>query len=186
MPGSSWNGLLISQQADGAAVTTNGADTTLLNAQAKYTLPANFLDPIGRSLRIRAAGRISNIVTTPGTLTLRVKFGAIIVAASSAFQLNAVAKTNVTWVLDWEMTLRSPGGGTSATLMHTGTWISESNVGSAVPASGGALVGMIPASAPAVGTGFDGTVSNQVDLTANFSLTGNSMTCHTFKLYSEN
>lgn len=186
MPNQSWTGQLITQQADGTAVTTNLADTTLLNAQAKYTLPANFLAYIGQSLRIRAMGRISNIVTTPGTLTVRVKFGAVIVAASSAMQLNAVAKTNVTWVLDWDLTVRSVGASTSATLMHGGTWISESYVGSAAPAAGGAQVGMIPASAPAVGTGFDSTVANVVDLTANFSLTGNSMTCHTYKLESLN
>jgi hypothetical protein len=185
MPNQGWTSLLVSQQADGAAVTTNLADTSMLNAQAKFTLPAGSLTYIGQGLRIRAMGRISNIITTPGTLTLRVKFGSVIVAASSAMQLNAVAKTNVTWVLDWDLVVRGAPG-TACTLMHSGAWQSESVVGSPVPGTGGSGSFLIPTVTPAVGTSFDSTVANVVDLTANFSLTGNSLTCHTYKLESLN
>jgi hypothetical protein len=184
----SWQETLVAAQADGTAVTAT-SEGSLLPGQAKYTIPANYLDYIGKKLRIRAAGRISNIVTTPGTLTLKVKMGptsTIIAAASSAMQLNAVAKTNVTWVLDWAFDLRSIGSGTSATWMHTGTWQSESVVGSPLPSAGGAGQFMIPASAPAVGTGFDSTVANLLDLTAQFSLTGNSIQLHQFALEAMN
>lgn len=183
-----WQETLISSQVDGAAVTAT-SEGSLLPGQAKYTIPGNFLDFIGKKLRVRAAGRISNIVTTPGTLTLKLKMGptsTIIAAASSAMQLNAVAKTNVTWVLDWAFDLRSIGSGTSAAFMHTGVWQSEAVVGSPLPSAGGAGQFMIPASAPAVGTGFDSTVANLVDLTAQFSLTGNSIQCHQFALESMN
>ena len=183
-----WQQLLTSAPADGTAVTAT-SEGSLLNAMNKFVLPAGFLFYEGQALRIRAAGRISNIVTTPGTLTLRFKLGptsTIVAAASTAMQLNAVAKTNVTWILDWDFTARTVGAGTSATLMHTGTWQSESVVGSPLPAAGGAGCHMIPASAPAVGTGFDSAVANVIDLTAQFSLTGNSITCHSFKLESLN
>jgi hypothetical protein len=185
MPRQTWQGLLVSMQADGTAVTGT-AEGSLLTGQGKYTLPANFLADAGQALRIRAMGRISNIVTTPGTLTLRMKFGSIVVATSQAMQLNAVAKTNVTWILDWDLTLRTPGSGTAATFMHSGQWQSESVVGSPVPASGGAGAFTIPAATPAVGTGFDSTVSNVIDLAAIFSLTGNSIQAHTYKLESLN
>jgi hypothetical protein len=185
MSSQTWQETLVQMQADGTAVTGT-AEGSLLLAQAKYTLPANFLDGIGKTLRIRASGRISNIVTTPGTLTLRAKFGSIIVAQSSAMQLNAVAKTNVTWVLEWSLVARAIGGGTSANFMHTGLWTSESVVGSPVPGSGGSGSLLIPASAPAVGTGFDSTVANVVDLAAIFSLTGNSIQCHQYALESIN
>lgn len=183
-----WQELLVSAFGDGTAVTGT-AEASLLPGQAKYNIPANWLDYAGKKLRVKAAGRISNIVTTPGTLTLRFKLGPtsnITAAASSAMQLNAVAKTNVTWLLDWEFDVRSIGSGTAATLMHIGMWTSESVVGSAVPGSGGSGSLLIPASAPAVGTGFDSTVANIADLTAQFSLTGNSIQVHQYSLEALN
>lgn len=183
-----WQETLVSAFSDGTAVTGT-AEASMLPGQAKYAIPANWLDYVGKKLRIRAAGRISNIVTTPGTLTLRFKLGPtsnIIVAASSAMQLNAVAKTNVTWVLDWAFDLRTIGSGTGASFMHSGVWQSESVVGSPLPAAGSAGQLMIPASAPAVGTGFDTTVTNFADLTAQFSLTGNSIQVHQYALESMN
>jgi len=185
MPLQTWQETLVQAQSDGTAVTGT-AEGSLLPGQAKFTLPANFLDYVGKTLRIRASGRISNIVTTPGTLTLRVKFGSIIVATSSAMQLNAVAKTNVTWWLEWALTARTIGATTTATFMHTGVWTSESVVGSAVPGTGGSGSLLIPASAPAVGTGFDSTVANAIDLAAIFSLTGNSIQLHQYALESIN
>lgn len=186
----SWTGLLISAQVDGTALNTSTTETSILPGQAKYTLPANFLTYAGQTLRVRAMGRISNIVTTPGTLTFRVKFGSIAVAASQAMQLNAVAKTNVTWILDWDLTLRSVGSGTTATFMNSGQWQSESVVGSGTGAAGSTGPGCftIPASAPAVGTGFDSTSTNIIDLTAQWSISNaaNSITLHSYKLESLN
>jgi hypothetical protein len=51
-----------------------------------------------------------------------------------------------------------------------------------VPASGGAGAAMWQAATPVVGTGFDSTVDNQFDLTAQFSLTGNSIQAHMYAL----
>jgi hypothetical protein len=190
MPRQTWQSLLISAQSDGTAVANTTTETTVLPTQAKYTLPANFLADIGQTLRIRAMGRVSNIVTTPGTLTFRVKFNAtpIAVASSGAFALNTTAKTNVTWILDWDLTLRTNGGGTSAAFMHSGQWQSESVIGSPAAGAGGPSAHIIPASAPAVGTGFDSTVANLIDLTAQWSIAnaGNSIQCHSFKLESLN
>lgn len=184
----SWRQHLVSMQADSTAVNTSTAETTILHPTGKYTLGGGFLFFVGQTLRVRAMGRVSNIVTTPGTLTLRMKFGSIAVATSPAFQLNAVAKTNVTWILDWDLTVRSVGATTAATFMHSGVWQSESFVGSAAPSAGGAGAGIIPASAPAVGTGFDSTVDNIVDLTAQFSISNaaNSIQTHTYQLESLN
>lgn len=182
MPG--YQTTLVEAQSDGTAVTAT-AEGSLLPAQAKISIPSGYLFRIGKRFAVRASGRISNIVTTPGTLTLRFKMGPtanIIVAASQAIQLNAVAKTNVSWYLDLTMTLRSVGGGTSAAWFPMGTWTSESVVGSPVPASGGAGTAQWQAATPVVGTGFDSTVDNFIDLSAQFSLTGNSIQLHTFGL----
>jgi hypothetical protein len=183
-----YSAMLISAQGDGAALTNSTTLTSILPPQAKLTLPANFLDVIGKKLRIFASGRISNVVTTPGTLTLQFRMGPtsnIIVATSQAIPLNIVAKTNVTWILEWFLTLRAVGGGTTANLMHTGYFLSESVVSAAV---GAAVAADIPASAPAVGTGFDSTVANVIDLQAQFSVltATTSIQLHQFELWSEN
>lgn len=184
-----WSETLVTAEAAGAAVTTNGADTELLPTAARFVLPANWSD-LGRMLRIRAAGQISNIVTTPGTLTLKLWLGPtanINVFASQALALNIVAKTNVSWWLDMNVTVRSIGSGTAATVITQGLFTSESLV---IPVAGwiaGNPSSMnLPASAPAVGTGYDSTVSNTVDLTANFSLTGNSITLMQYSLEAMN
>lgn len=188
----SWQGVLVSAQVDGTALNTSTSEVSILPGQAKFVLPANFLSYAGQALRIRAMGRVSNIVTTPGTLTFRMKFNTtpIAVASSQALQLNAVAKTNVTWILDWDLTVRSVGSGTTATMMHSGQWSSESVVGAGTGAAGSSGIGTlnIPASAPAVGTGFDSTVANLIDLTAQFSISNaaNSIQVHSYKLESIN
>lgn len=171
--------------ADGSAVTGTTA-ASLLPAQSKLILPQNYWDRIGKAVNIRVAGRISNIVTTPGTLTLDIRMGPtsnIIAHTTQAIQLNAVAKTNVTFIWELELQCRSVGSGTTATVLGIGNFTSESVVGSGTGAAGSTGNGSIntPASAPAAGTGFDSTVAMTVDCFATFSLTGNSITAHQFK-----
>ena len=83
MPIQSWGQTLITAQVDGSSLSNSTTATSILPAQAKFTLPANTLN-IGQSLRIKAAGRLSNIVTTPGTLTLDIKFGSTIIFGGGA------------------------------------------------------------------------------------------------------
>ncbi len=186
MPGETYPQLLIGSQVAGSAYTASTTPTSLLPGQAKYTMPANFIDVVGKKFRIRANGRISTVVTTPGTLTLVVRMGpasAIAAATSQAFALNIVAKTNVTWDLDLLLTARSVGASTSATFMANGTWTSEAVIGSPLPSAGGAGTHVWQASAPAVGTGFDSTVANIVDLYATWSINNaNSILCEDFAL----
>lgn len=179
-----WQETLIASQVDGAAVTGTTA-TSLLPGAAKFTLPTNFCE-VGRVLRVTAKGKVSNIVTTPGTLTLDVRFGSVIVFNGGGMQLNAVAKTDVTWVFTADLTVRAIGASTSANLIGFGQWTSESVVGSPVPGTGGSGSLLCPASAPAVGTGFDSTTTQIVDLFAKFSLTGNSITAMEYTLESLN
>jgi hypothetical protein len=170
--------LMLSKTA-GSALTGTAA-ASLLPTAAKFTIPAGKLQ-VGDQIRIRARGEISNIVTTPGTLTLTVLFNStpITVFTSGAVALNTTAKTNVSWLLDLTLTVVSIGSGTAATLLGIGTLTSESVVGAA---AGTTLTAALPASAPAAGTGFDSTVANIVDLQGVFSLTGNSMTLQMYEL----
>jgi hypothetical protein len=179
-----WQKVIASALEDGTALTGTTA-ASILPATAKVTIPGNFLR-VGSKLRVRASGRISNIVTTPGTLTLDVRLGGVVAFDGGAMQLNAVAKTNVTWLLDAMLTCRVIGNGTTGKLLGTGFWASESVVGSAVPGTGGSGVLLLPASAPAVGTGFDSTADLVLDLFGKFSLSGNSLTLHDYEVSSRN
>jgi hypothetical protein len=186
MPG--YQSTLVEAQIDGTAFSTSTAETSILPVVCKIVLPAGYINRIGKRFVVRASGRVSNMNPTPGTLTLRFKLGPtanIAVATSQAISLNATAaKTNVGWFLDLGLTVRAIGTGTTATIMAQGTWQSEAVVGSGIPTAGGAGSAMWQASAPAVGTGFDSGVANQIDLTAQFSTSNaaNGMQLHTFAL----
>lgn len=157
----------------GAALTNTVTRTSLLPAAAKAVLPGGSL-AVGRALRIVATGILSNIVTTPGTLTLDVQVGSVIAWNGGAVALNATAKTNVSFRFEVLLTVRTVGAGTAATLIGVGRLESESVVGAA---AGSAVTAMMPATAPVVGTGFDSTVDAAVDLFGTFSINnaGNSI-----------
>jgi hypothetical protein len=149
----------------------------------RFPFPRTFFAS-GRSFSSRRRGRISNIVTTPGTLTLDVRFGSIVVFNGGAMPLNATAKTNVTWFLELLLTCRAIGTVTAANLIGTGEFCSESVSGAA---AGIANTVMLPASAPAVGNGFDSTVANVVDLFGTWSLNNaNSVQVHQYGIHAMN
>ena len=178
-----WSQNLISAAVDGAALSNTTTPTSLLHAGSKLTLPPNFLYFTRQQLRVRAAGRISTVVTSPGTLTLDVRLGSVVVFNGGAMTLSTTAKTNVTWTLDAVLTLRSVGGGTAATLFGTGEWKSEA--AGATTVAGEAKCILLPQSAPAVGTGFDETAAQTVDLFGTWSAASasNSITCHQFEVW---
>lgn len=180
---SSWMETYSTANGDGPSLSNSTTATSILPAQAKFTLPANFF-AIGRSIRIEAWGRISNIVTSPGNLTLDVRFGSIIVANGGTMNLNVVAKTTVPWYLEWVLTCRAVGNGTTANMMPQGIFQSESLVGSPVPTAGGNGCLLIPVGTPAVGSGFDSTATQTVDMFATFSVAnaGNLIQLHQFSI----
>jgi hypothetical protein len=185
----SWSETLINSLVDGTALTGTATDTSILDVGSKYTLPANFFVP-GKCLRLTAMGQMSNIITTPGTLTFGVKFGSS-EWQSQALALNIVAKTNVTWWLEMLFTCRNIGtaGNNSGVLFPAGKFTSESVIGSPLPTVGGSGVLLIPASAPAVSTNteFNTNTAQQVDLFAKWSLSNaNSIICNQFILESLN
>lgn len=179
-----WGETLTSAQVDGTALGNSTTRTSILPPAARFTLPANFF-AIGKVLRLNAWGRVSNIVTTPGTLLLDVAFGSTVVFSGGAMALNTTAKTNVSWRMIAMLTCRSIGNGTVATMLGLGDWCSESAVGSA---AGVANDIMMPASAPAVGTGFDSTVANVVDVFGTWSIAnaGNTIQLHEYSLEAMN
>lgn len=176
---------LITAQVDGTALANSTTPTSILPGQAKYTLAPGFCDGVGKKLRILASGRISTVVTTPGTLTLDIRFGSVIVATSQAIALNVTAQTNATWILEWDLTVRAVGASTTANAIHTAKWISRASLNApAVGTTNGVGTVLIPDTAAAAGTGFDSTASQVVDLFATWSVANaaNSIQLHQFEL----
>ncbi len=189
MPGVSWLQTLNNSPIDGTALATSTVATSLLPAIAKPTLPANYFTSAGKLFKLRASGRISTVVTTPGTLTLDMRFGSVVVFNGGAMTLNIVAKTNVGWVLDVDITVRAVGATTTANVIGQGLWTSEAVIGAPLPTVGGATSHVLPYNtAPVVGTGFDSTAAFVVDLFGTWSVSNaaNSITCHQFALIDMN
>lgn len=175
---------LVSAQGDGSALSSSAAATSLLPAAAKFTFPANYFDYIGRTLKVRAAGRISNIVTTPGTFTLDLRLGGTVIFNGGAMQLSTTAHTNVPWVWDVLLTLRAIG--TSANFMGQSLFFSQAaNISGADSATGHSVL-LAPNTAPAVGSNVDSTTALQLDLFATFSVSnaGNAATLHQYEVLS--
>jgi hypothetical protein len=181
-----WQETLVSAQVDGSALTSAAA-ASALPAAAKYTLPTNFF-AIGKQLLVKASGRISSVITTPGTARFDVRFGSTVVFDGLAVLLDtAAAATSVGWYLEILLTCRAIGSGTSTTLMGQGVWSAYNILGTPATPPKGGLTAILPwNSAPAVGTGFDCTATQQVDLFFTQTVGTGSMTLHQYSLISLN
>lgn len=128
------------------------------------TLPAGYFQ-IGRMLRLRMAGRLSCVVTTPGTFRIDMRVGGVVAFDTLAIPLNIVAQTTVPWHLDVLMTCRAVGSGTSAQLLSQGVVASTAFLN--VPAvATGPWSGVITVPynvAPVVGTGFNSQAAATLD-----------------------
>lgn len=179
-----WMGPLASLQADGPTLTAAAA-ASMLQPQAKAVLPAGYFDRVGKQLLILATGRISNVVTTPGTARFDVRMDSTVVADSNAMPLNVVAKTNVGWWL--EMLLTCKAVGSAGNLMMQGRWQSESYIGSPAATAGGNGSIMLPYNAaPAVGANFDTSVAHALDVFFTQTVATGSMTCHQYGAWDPN
>lgn len=156
-------------QSDGITdgpVLTAAAAASCIPTPQKITLPNNFFK-IGTRLRITMAGIISSIITTPGTARFDVRIGAVVAFDSLAMLLDSVAAhSNVPWKLVLELRCRAVGAGTVSKLFPVGCiFTCEDLLGVPATAPKGVLSAMLPwNSAPALGTGFDNTAANTLDV----------------------
>ena len=168
--------ILASASTAGTAVTGTAA-ATIMPTSAFATIAAGALQ-LGSTVKVKLRGVISNIVTTPGTLTLDLRIGGVVVSAFGAIPLNVTANTNAAFDCEMIGVVRSLGSGTTATIIASAEFTSRSVVGSATAAAGGQSSVILPETGMAVGTGFNSTAAMTVDAFATFSLTGNSITVH--------
>lgn len=172
--------LLKSQHQAGTLQNTYTAAKSVINAQAICPVPPGLLF-VGDMLRIRAQGGLSNIVTAQPTFTFQHMMGpaqpsTIIAHATQALLTTTTAHTLIPFELETILRLDSEGSGTAA------KFLGQSRIsGIMFPISGAvadptATVGtiMCPATAPAVGTGWDSTVLNYLDFFVGISVSSAS------------
>jgi len=178
-----WQETLVSSVADGPTLTAAAA-ASCIPTGARIILPNNYFY-VGKILRITMQGRISCVVTTPGTARFDVRTGpsgTIICYDTGAMNLNIVAKTTVPWWLEIELYCRAVGSGTASNFFGFGRFQSEAVVGAPLPSAGGNGSLIAPVGTPAVGTGFDNTAANAIDVFFTQTVATGSMTVHNYRV----
>ena len=163
--------VLCSQQANGTLFNGYTTAKSVINATELVPMVGNYLR-VGSKLRVSAWGGLSNIVTTPGTITFQIMMGSIVVWTSGALQLSTTANTLTPFGFQATIRLLTAGPSTAATFIGGGSVTGlDVQLGSGVAnptVSDSTLV--VPAGAPAAGTGFDSTISNIFDFWVGFSI----------------
>jgi hypothetical protein len=165
---------LVVDVADGAQILNTLTETIIA---PDYSFAAN--DPRiyqGASYALEAWFDTSNVVTTPGTLTFRVRWGGVagtVLAVSEAIALDTTAHTSFAGHLQAMLTWRSIGSAGSA--FCTGAvWLNNAATLKLY------TMGSAGANVPAVVSALDTTTSKALSLTAQFSVNTatTQLTCH--------
>lgn len=175
---------LTSARATGTLFNTYTTAKTVINATDLVTLPANYLT-IGSTFRVKASGGLSNIATTPGTVTFQIMMGTIVAWTSGAIQMSTTAHTLIPFDLEVILRTNAIGSGTSANFLGMGKLNGIMfTVGAGADST--TVVGTfpVPATAPAVGTGFDSTIANILDFWTGFSVSnaGNGIQVYNYSV----
>lgn len=172
MASQSWAQELVNITAAGTLYNTyTTAKSMLTTATATaastglITLPPNFFQ-LGGRLEIDIDCAISNRVTGPDTFTVQMMVGAVIAFTSGAINLTTTAHTTIPAHGRILLSCRSVGSGTLATLEGQSYWNGQmlAQAASLADNAGGTGNAMAPNTAPAVGTGFDSTIAQTLDL----------------------
>lgn len=172
---------------DGPTLTA-AARATCIPTADRLVLPNKFFY-VGRSIHVRMSGRISCVVTTPGTARIDICMGSAgttIVFDTLALNLNIVAKVTVPWTFDCLLTCRAVGNGTLTTFFPNAWFASEAVIGAPLPAAGGNGFLNVPVGVPAVGAGMDNTAASALDAFFTQTVATGSFTVHTYRVDAVN
>ncbi len=173
---------ICSLKADGTALTAAArASATQGSAAtgARGTLTANKLR-LGDYLFAILGGRVSCVVTTPGTFRVDISFGGTANFDTLAITLNTTAQTTVPWSgFVWG---RVTEIGTAGNIFWQGLFTSTAFLNVAAVATGPFAGGVtVPFNtAPVIGANFDMTVNQLVDVNFTQTVATGSFTLHTF------
>lgn len=176
MSSQGWVELLPTDQANNGTTISNSTTETILFPD--FTIPASYLND-NKFLRYTARGKLSNIVTTPGTLTFALRLGGVsgtLIAQTSAISLNIVAQTDI--MFEIVIDIISRGNGTTSPILAMGkvelaAQLAGNNNQPNFMGSAGGASGNTPAT-----VNVDTTQNQALSLTAKFSIAnaGNAIT----------
>lgn len=154
--------------ADGTQISNSTAEAIVC---PDFSIPAFYMAP-GRTLEFTAAGVMSNVVTTPGTLITRVRWGGVagtVLLQSRAEGLDTTARTNSLWRMVGEIVCRTAGS--SGTFMSSGIqWVNvlSSTAANLLPSLLGSAGA--PLASGNVAVTVDTTTAKLLSITAQFSV----------------
>lgn len=180
--------LLAVDLADGAQIAATTVETVIC---PDYTFAG--YDPHvypGASFDIQCYFDVSNVVTTPGNITIRIRWGGVagtILAQTSAIAMDTTARANFTGTLNARITFRTVGSAGSAFSIGEVT-LNNVPAGAAGAPQGFYTMGSAGANVPAVVSSLDTTTSKALSVTAQFSVStaGTQLTNHLRYLASLN
>lgn len=182
-----WQETLTQSVTDGPTLTA-AARASCIPTANRITLPPSYFY-VGKALKFTMSGRISCVVTTPGTARFDFCLGSAgttIVFDTAAFNLNIVAKTNVPWRLEVDLVCRAVGSGTATNFFPTAVFQSEAVVGSPLTTVGGNGSLLLPTAGLAVGAGTDSTVNSAVDVFFTQTVATGSFTVNNYRIEALN
>jgi hypothetical protein len=174
MPQQSYYAPLVVDIADGTQILNTTTETILF---PDYQFAAN--DPLirpGTAIRIQCYFDVSFVITTPGTLTMRVRWGGVggtALAATGAYAPDPTAAlANRSGKLEALIVVRSVG--TAGSMFAMGTWqMNDFDDASATTLQGNLAMGSFGsagANTPAVVASLDTTTAKALSVTATFSV----------------
>jgi len=115
--GLGWEEVIYTPVSDGTAITS----ATEAIMVPDFSIPAGYMTP-GKILKYTLAGRVSTVITTPGVITLALRWGGVggvVLATSGGFIPDVTAaSTNLTFMVEWWTQCRTVG--TAGTFMTFG------------------------------------------------------------------
>lgn len=125
----------------------------------------------GAAFRVTCGFDVSNVVTTPGTITFAIRWGGVsgtVLASSQAIQMDTTARSNFSGWLEAIVTVRSIG---SAGSMFAMGFVLLNNVADAAAAAPQYFtMGSAGANSPAVVGSLDTTAAKDLAVSADFSV----------------
>ena len=136
----------------------------------------------GAMFNIRCWFDVSNVVTTPGTITFRIRWGGVagtVLASTGAVSMDTTARANYSGSLEADLVWRSIGSAGSA-FCQGRVFLNNVPVGAAAAPQGIYTMGSAGANVPAVVSSLDTTTSKALSVTAQFSVptAGTQLTNH--------
>lgn len=144
-----WEEVLYAPTADGAQVLNSAVETIMV---PDFTLPGNYLQQ-GRMLKYTVFGDVSTVITTPGTITPRLRWGGVagtVMAAGGAYAPDpTAASTTVSCYVEYFVIARAAPGAAASSFTMGRCWWNDYDDASAATIVANLNMHVIPVSAPA-------------------------------------